>query len=70
MGVGIAMSSIGGLNFPVVWGVASGSASGGFLVTRGYSSRLTVVSRGLIGGADTPGKGEWAQWGVGSSFPY
>ena len=27
------------------------------LITRGYSSRLTVVSRGLIGGADTPGKG-------------
>ena len=27
-------------------------------MTRGYSSRLTVVSRGLIGGADTPGKGD------------
>ena len=25
--------------------------------SRGYSSRLTVVSRGSIGGADTPGKG-------------
>ena len=42
------MLSIGGLNFPAVWGVA-----------RGYSCRLTVVSRGLIlGGAYTPGKGE------------
>ena len=28
-------------------------------VTRGYIvSRLTVVSRGLLGGADTPGKGD------------
>ena len=27
-------------------------------MTRGYSSRLTVVSRGLIGGADTPGNGD------------
>ena len=24
LGVGLAMSSIGGLNFPAVWGVASG----------------------------------------------
>ena len=37
------------------------------MVARGYSSRITVVSRGLIGGADMLGKGEW---GVGSSFPY
>ena len=37
-------------------------------VTRGYIvSMLAVVSRGLLGGADTPGKGGW---GVGSSFPY
>ena len=34
------------------------------LVTRGYSSRLTVVSRGLIGGADTPGKGGWGGVGL------
>ena len=31
-------------------------------MARGYSSRLIVVSRGLIGGADTPGKG--GGWGV------
>ena len=30
-------------------------------MTRGYS-RLTVVSRGLIGGADTPGKGGMGGW--------
>ena len=34
-------------------------------MTRGYSSRPTVVSRGLIGGADTPGKGK-GDGGVGS----
>ena len=28
----------------------------------GYSSRLTVVSRGSIGGADTPGKGGMGGW--------
>ena len=61
-GGGVAMSSIGRLNFPAVWG----GGGGGLwwpLVTRGYSSRLIVVSRGLIGGADTPGKGGW---GVGT----
>ena len=55
VGVGTAMPSIGGLNFPAVWGWS--------LVARVYSSRLTVVSRGLIGGEDTPGKGGM---GVGS----
>ena len=34
-------------------------------MTRGYSSRLTVVSRGVIGGADTPGNGD----GVGEFIP-
>ena len=55
VGVGIAMSSIGGLNFP------GHSVGGGLwwpLVTRGYSSR------GLIGGADTPGKGGMGGLGV------
>ena len=31
-------------------------------MARGYSSRLTVVSRGSIGGADTPGKGGMGGW--------
>ena len=67
--VGTTMLSIGGVEFPrsvCVWGGggAGWPLHGG---QRIYSSRLTVVSRGLIGGADTLGKGEW---GVGSSFPY
>ena len=45
-GGGIAMSSIGGLNFPAVWGVASGGP--GQPEDRPMVSRLTVVSRGLI----------------------
>ena len=64
--VGTTMLSIGGVEFPrsvCVWG---GVASAWWPEDI-YSSRLTVVSRGLIGGADTLGKGEW---GVGSSFPY
>ena len=54
MGVATTMLSIGGLNFPAVWGWPR--------VARGYRSRLTVVSRGLIGGADTPGKGGMGGW--------
>ena len=49
------MLTKGGLNFPAV-----GGGGGGLWwprVARGYSSRLTVVSRGLIGVADMPGKG-------------